>query len=957
MSPNRWHLVTDIFHAALARKADSRAAYLVEACMDDPTLRPDVDVLLAHQEAGSFGEVPVDGGAMPRLDRGTRLGRYRIDAWVGAGGMGEVYRATDTRLGRTVAIKVLPAQLRASPDLQARFDREAHIISQLTHPHVCTLYDVGHENEIDFLVMEYLAGETLAQRLRKGPLPFDQALTTATEISDALAAAHQQGIIHRDLKPGNVMLTKAGAKLLDFGLAKLKPAAAAFVSATTSVPPTQEPPTRAGTIVGTVPYMSPEQVEGKDADARSDIFSFGAVLYEMLTGKQAFEGTSDVSVMAAIIGRDPLLVSSLQSVTPPAIDRLVRKCLAKNPEARWQNAADLSDELRWLRETSGVAPPVAKGTGRRRFVIGSILIAASLVAGVGLAWRWQLSRPQAARVVDRFDIMPPAGSFLSLGIYPVVAISPDGRRIVFVATTNGIPRLYVRRRDDVEARPILGTEGASSPAFSPDGEWLAFGSGTELKKTTLEGPPVTLAKVVDHRGIAWLDNKSIVFTPFTEAGLFRVPAAGGQPVVLSTAGARTLDRTHRWPAALPNGTAILFTVGQFASPDVYENSPIDAIVTATGERHRVLDAATTVRYASDHLIFARGGLLYVVPFDLKSQRVTGSPTTIVRGVAGDRTTGAVHFAVANDGTLVYVPETGVGSPLRVLTWVDQSGKREPLALPPNEYSAVRISPDGGRVALLVGPNWNGDVWTYDLRSGISTRLTADANNASPIWSKNGEFVYFVTIDLARHTTIRKRRADGSREAEDVAFISTIAYLRDFVEDESGILVDDYATGDDFATKRADASLISLRPTITKTLIAATAADELHAAVSPNGRWIAYSSDETGRSEIYVRNLSGEHGRWRVSNAGGQEPRWSADSKTLFFHFENRLMAVDFDTSATFALSKPRTLFEGVDDLRQITNTTYDVEGSPERFLMITPASDADRSNGARLRVVINAFGR
>jgi serine/threonine-protein kinase len=674
----------------------------------------------------------------------------------------------------------------------------------------------------------------------------------------------------------------------------------------------------------------------------------------MLTGERAFPGDDVTDVLAKIIEREPIW-SALPAATPPRVRELLRRTLDKDPKTRLRDIGEARVAL--TRGPDEQSPRVEARPPRRVHQLGWLVAGVVTIAlAVSLFALWRGATP-IARQVERYDVAAPMRSTLNLVGQPAVTIAPDGRTIVFAASSDGMPRLYVRRRDDVELRAITGTEGASSPVFSPDGLWVAFVSGTELKKTTLDGPPVTLAKVADHRGIAWLDNQTIVFAPFAAGGLARISASGGDSQRFSTLETAKGERTHRWPAVLPGGAVVLFTVGTYGSPDSYETSRIDAVIVATGERRKVFEGASMVRYVPGRLLFSRGGLLYAVPFNADSLAVSGTPTAVARGVGGDLTTGAVHFAASEDGTLVYIPDDSGGGVRRRVTWVAPTGAAESLSLPPNAYNDLRISPDDSRMAVVVGASGSGDIWIHDFRRATFTRLTFDNVNASPIWSKDGQYVYFAAIDSSGlKTTIKRRRADGGRDAETLGTVTSRVYLRALTGDETAIFADDFTKESDIGGRRAEVALVSLTPTVKERIIVSTPGDDFESALAPNGRWFAYSSDESGRAEIYVRDLSNDGGRWQVSTTGGQEPRWSSDSRTLYYRFENRFIAAAVTGTTTFGVDPPRTLFEGIYNLQSATNMTFDVEHSGRRFLMIRP--DADKAAPpTTLRLVLNSFER
>src|SRR2546422_3172491 len=605
------------------------------------------------------------------LSAGTRLGPYEIQSALGAGGMGEVYKARDTRLNRIVAIKVLPAQLATDSQFRDRLDLEAKAIAALTHPHICSLYDVGHQDATHFLVMEYLEGQTLAHRLNKGALPVDQALGYAIEIADALDKAHRAGIVHRDLKPGNIMLTKSGAKLLDFGLAKSTPVGAA--AALSMLPTTPPGLTAQGTILGTFQYMAPEQLEGREADARTDIFAFGAVVYEMLTSKKAFEGKSQASLIAAILEREPPAMSTLCPVSPPALDRAVKRCLAKDPDDRWQSVRDLSQELKWIAESGAqTAVPAAADVGRVHLLRQAALAALALVimaAIAGLAV-WNL-KPSAAMPVIRSVFSLPPGEQLTGLVQRAVALSPDGKQMVYVASRASVQQLYLRSMDSFEARPIPGTEGANAPFFSPDSQWVGFLADGKLKKASIAGgSPLTLAGVPVARyfSATWGSDDTILFSSsaLMRGGLVVISAAGGTP--------QPLDKgviCDRSPTFLPGAKAVLFS-SILGGGD----SPVKTYDLKTGRQRVLVQNGLSASYApTGHLLYAQGGTLMAVPFDLGRLEVTRAAVPVVEGVM--QTSNAAQYSISDDGSLAYVPGSLQGGQSK-LVWVDRKGVEEPV---------------------------------------------------------------------------------------------------------------------------------------------------------------------------------------------------------------------------------------------------------------------------------------
>ena len=706
------------------------------------------------------------------LETGTTLGPYQIDAPLGAGGMGEVYKATDTRLDRTVAIKVLPEHVAADPDLKQRFEREAKTISSLNHPHICTLHDIGNQDGIDFLVMEYLDGETLAQRLEKGALPLDQALTIAIEIADALDKAHRQGIVHRDLKPGNIMLTKSGAKLLDFGLAKLKPAEQP--GGLSALPTQPADLTQEGAILGTFQYMAPEQLEGQEADARTDIFAFGTVIYEMVAGRKAFEGKSQASLIAAIMHVDPPAMSSLQMTSTPALDHVVKTCLIKDPDGRWQTAGDVGRQLQWISESGSpesratAVAAVPQGAAQRH-VLPSVFAAVVTGVVIGAAvWFLKPQVPPSPRPIVRFAVTPPALTITSSTVD--LTISPDGTHIVNgTGPQNG--GLVVRALDQLEATRYQELGPASSPFMSPDSASIGFASsasGAALPSATsggvlqrvsvLGGPAVTICSLPSGPaglGASWGRDDTIIFGTGQPSGLWRVSAGGGEPEVLTTLNTELGEVNHNWPDILPGGRAVLFTVIP-AGP--VENAQIAVLDLETGTHTVLVSGGSHPRYShTGHIVYGAGGTLRAVGFDLDRLEVTSNAFPVLDGVS-TKATGAANFSFSRDGTLVYVPSTS--GTQRFLVWVDRDGREEPLALDPGRHNRVRVSPDGTGVAVEVSGTDTQHVWVSAVARGNLSILAPDlSRDEHPLWTLDGEYVV-IRSDAGLFLKGRRRQRRG-----------------------------------------------------------------------------------------------------------------------------------------------------------------------------------------------------
>jgi serine/threonine protein kinase/Tol biopolymer transport system component len=872
---------------------------------------------------------------------GRRLGPYEILSSVGAGGMGEVYRARDTRLDRIVAIKVLPTHLADRSESRERFEREARTIASLNHPHICTLHDIGQQDGIDYLVMEYVEGETLAHRLLKGPVPLDLILQYAIEIADALDKAHRKGVTHRDLKPGNIMLTKTGTKLLDFGLAKLKQEVAPANMQLSQLPTANDPLTAQGTIVGTLQYMAPEQLEGKEVDARTDIFAFSTVVYEMATGKRAFEGKSQASLIAAILEREPPAMSSLQPMTPPALDRVVKKCLAKEPEKRWQAASDVCDELKWIVEGGSqiTSAPTATGKGirtsrRQGLALGVGALMLVLIASLA-TWNLKPSPPQP---VARTVITLPAGRVLSgFENGTAVAVSPDGTRLAYAATQGGIQRLYLRTMDSLEAQAIPDTEGGSSPFYSPDSQWLGFFGGGKLKKVSVNGgAALTLSDSPFGSGASW-DAHGTIIVAGLGAGLRQVPDAGGtlQPLTQLKNG----DSNNRWPEVLPGGKAVLFVGGSSALPMVSVQS------MKLGERRDLIQGATYPRYAlSGHLVYARGGSLMAAPFDLKRLEVTGAAVPVVDGVLESRTQ-AAQYSLSNTGLLVYV-SGGLRGAQRRLVWVDRNGAEKPLAAPANAYESPRLSPDGERLAVTT----DGQIWLYDLSRETLTRFTFEGNiNSRPVWTPDGKRITFYSNKEGR-LNIFWQLADGSGGLERLTTSENINIPGSWSPDGQILAFHDAdpTTGNDIWMLRL--SDRKAQPFLR------TPFNEGNPRFSSDGRWIAYTSDESGRNEVYVQPYPGPGGKWQVSKDGGTEPVWNRNGRELFYRSGNKMMAVEITTQPNFALSNPRMLFEGLYALAPVPVSNYDVSPDGQRFLMLKP-TEQEQAQAAptQINVVMNWF--
>ena len=832
------------------------------------------------------------------LTSGTKLGPYEIQSPLGAGGMGEVYRARDTRLERTVAIKILPPHLSDDAEAKQRFEREARTISSLNHPNICVLHDVGSEDGTAYLVMEYVQGESLETRLQKGPLPLKQALECGVQICDALEKAHRAGIVHRDLKPGNIMLTPSGAKLLDFGLAKpvtlLGTQPLSDKGHLTPSTPTMNLSalgtragtlTQQGTIVGTFQFMAPEVLQGQEADARSDIFSFGCVLYEMITGKRAFEGKSQISVASAILEKDPEPVSKVQPMAPAVIDHVVQECLAKDPEARWQNAADVARELRWVASGASGVHPAPLVRPRRRWLAPALWGAAVAALLAALIWS-NLKQGEAPRTIRSFLPPPTEQGFDFTGDFSgPPAMSPDGTAIAFCTRT---PKernsIWVQSFSELSARKLEGTEGASFPFWSYDGKSIGFFAGGRMKKIPSAGGPVTiLADAPNPRGGTWNRDNVIIYNPDYRDALWRISAGGGAATRLTKfeGGKHT---THRWPVFLPDNKHFLFFGTNHSGNSeqgIYFGSLDD------GSYKHVLDSDSGAQYASGFLLYHLQSQLLAQKFNPDTGQLSGDAVTLANLVEYDAGTWHTTFTASQNGLLVYEPGTkalGVD-----LFWVDRAGKTISRVGDRAQYKGSgRLSPDGKRLALPVGDP-QADIWVFDLVRGTRTRLTfGGATHLMPSWSADGQKIVYVRQSgstVISGTSLCARLASGGGQEEVLlqqdASAQPITYLSPQFSPDGRYLLHMRQNGPTGAAVWAMPTTGD-RKSVPVVQPPAAEARIVQFRLSPDGRWLAYSSTESGREEVYVTHFPGGEGKWQVSQSGGTFPTWRADSKEIFF---------------------------------------------------------------------------
>jgi serine/threonine protein kinase/Tol biopolymer transport system component len=822
------------------------------------------------------------------LTAGSRLGPYEILSPLGAGGMGEVYKARDTRLERTVAIKVLPTSVASTAESRQRFEREAKTISQLSHPHICALHDVGREGETEYLVMEYLEGETLGDRLARGPLPLEQTLRYGVQIADALDKAHQQGIVHRDLKPGNVMITKSGVKLLDFGLAKgIAPASASSLTAF----PTQVGLTQEGTILGTFQYMAPEQLEGKEADARTDIFAFGCVLYEMATGKKAFSGGTQASLISSILRDEPPPISQSEPIAPRALDRVVATCLAKEPENRWQTTRDVALQLEWIRQERSSPESIARPPARfrRTAIVPWMVAAVGLTMGV-YALTSGLSEKPRPLATKAHLLPPPKTNFHLVGanVTPP-AVSPDGRRIAFGAVeADGSIRLWIRELESLEAYPLPGADGALFPFWSPDSRSVGFFAKGRLKvvEATPSPPaPRDLADVVEVRGASWGEDGTILFVPENFSPVMRVAASGGTPAPATHLDRAAGEISHRWPSFLPGGRRFVYEI-RLAGAEPKSVAPTFATFVGSlegGEKRRlpIEDAKSATYVPPGYLVFRRGRAVMAVSCDPRSLAIRGDPVVLGESTEAFAATGVSLFAVSED-LLVYPPR--ISTTLMRLVWLDRTGRELATVGPPARVIHLALSPDGRQaVTVQIEEGTPPDLWIFDTEAGRGMRLTRDgAAQTLPVFSSDGARI-FLSSYVKGPWDLWEITPQG-RDLKPFLESSASKAANDVSPDGKYLLYREFNRG-----TRGDLKVIPLTGERGPRSFMATADEETNGDFSPDGQWVAYTSDESGRNEVYVASFPEPARRLRVSGEGGSQPRWSKDGKELFYIRSGQLM--------------------------------------------------------------------
>ncbi len=944
------------------------------------------------------------------VSAGTRLGPHEILSHIGSGGMGEVHRARDTRLGREVAIKVLPETFARDPERLARFRREAHLLASLNHPNIAAIYGLEDSGNVHYLVLEYVPGETLAERVRRGPVEVEEALRIAAQIAEALEAAHEKAVVHRDLKPANVKVTPEGkVKVLDFGLAK------ALAEEATGGDPGDSPtitamPTQPGVILGTAAYMSPEQARGKRVDKRTDIWAFGCVLYELLTGGNPFSKPSRPSVprtsgprgdrkgavarpadspplaaglphsdgdergsdsgepdtvteiLARILQAEPDW-DALPANTPLPVRALLRRCLQKDRDHRLRDAGDARIEIKEALAASATTVPGPALTVQPRAVWRWALLsglACLLLGGVIAGLTVGTLRPAPApQPVSRFVIPLPPSESLTLRLQPSVpcptlALSPDGSLLAYVSAREGREQLYLCALDNLEPRVVSGVEReVDSLFFSPDGQWLGFWADGKLKKAAISGGAAVTLATGGVCGGSWGAGDIIVFTQ--AAGLWKVSASGGTPETLASPESEKGEAQYVFPEFLPGGRAVLFTI--LPSSGNYDDAQIVAQRLDTGERKVLLQGGSNAKYTptgpssrlagirTGHLVCARAGVLLAAPFDLERLEVTGSPVPLVEGVIRSAN-GFSHFTVSSSGSLVYVPG-GVSLAAQTLVWVDRTGAVQPLGAPARPYAHPQFSPDGRQLAVTIEGAKN-DVWVYDLSRGTLTRLTFEGSNQNPLWTPDGKRIVFRS-DRAAFRYLFWKPADGSGAEEQITKVEGPSSPSSISPDGK---VAFYSRSG--PTTGRDMWSVPLEGERKPSLLLQTPFEEAVARISPDGRWLAYLSNESGRWEVYVRPFPGPGGKWQVSTEGGEEPLWSRNGRELFYRNDDKMMAVDISTEPSFRAGTPRLLFAGKYAKRAaLAVPNFDVAPDGQRFLMVKATEQ--QSTATQIHVVLNWF--
>jgi len=892
------------------------------------------------------------------LANGTGLGPYEIVAPIGAGGMGEVYRARDTNLGREVALKVVPKAFASDPDRMARFQREAQLLASLNHPHIASIYGIEESplgtGGTRALVMELVEGTTLADRIEQAPMPIEEALPIARQIAEALEYAHERGIIHRDLKPANVKVSPDGnVKVLDFGLAKALESESAPTDISHS-PTLTMGSTQGGMILGTAAYMSPEQARGKAADRRADIWAFGCVLYEMLAGKKAFGGETVSDTLAAVIRADPDW-SALPSNTPPSMRELLRRCLTKDGKQRLQSIGEARIAIEKVSAGEGDLGAAAsfaaeQAPPRTRNLLWAVT-ALLILAAAAAAWLALRAAPSVPASPVRFAVTLHGHEQFTLTDIPMLALSPDGRNVVFVAQKDGQTQLYLRSMGEIGEAPIAGTDNAHEPFFSPDGQWIAYFADSKLKKIPIAGgQPLVICDVKgqNQRGGSWGPDDSVVFSADYVSPLFRVQAAGGKPEAITTLDAAKGERTHRWPQMLPNGKGVIFTIGSATNPGNYDDALLAVYSFASRQIRILVHGSNMGRYAaSGHILFTKSGVLYAVPFDQERMEMKGNPVPVETGIGGDPSSGVGYWDVSMNGTLAFIPGATI-SDNRNLAILNRRGEAQILPLPPRMYHAPRFSPDGKRIAFVIGKGFGSgdDIWTLELSSMSLNRLTFGNNNTYPAWSPDGKRIAYAVEALGYN--ISQKQADGNGQDQVITSTHARPMLPESWSPDGKTLTLFQANAN------VDVWTLSLDPEHKLEPFESQASS---AVFSPDGKWIAYMSSEAGPLNVFVRPFPTSSGKWQVSIEGGTSPKWTKGGKELiYFNRSEGMMAVSVETQLSFHTGTPRQLFDFPQwkyEVRTEPQVNFDVSQDGEKFVFVELGSD--KVDTGYVNVTLNWF--
>ena len=975
MNPDRWRQVADLFEAVHDCDPAARAAFLTETCRGDPDLRREVESLLAQEHTPLVvdHEMPTVAAAVlegtSRLNPGAVLGPYRVEALIGAGGMGEVYRARDTKLNRDVALKVLPESFTADPDRVARFTREAHVLASLNHPNIAAIHGLEDRGDVHALVLELVEGPTLADRIARGPLAVPEALPIARQIADALAVAHEHGVIHRDLKPANIKVCDDGTvKVLDFGLAKpLQDAESAPPGSGPTIPAAQSPMvmspvvTATGVILGTAAYMSPEQAKGRTADKRSDVWAFGCVLYEILTGKRAFDGEDVSDTLASVLKAQPDW-AALPTQTPTAIRRLLRRALEKDSRRRLSDMADARLEIDEADEMAGADGPreiIQPGdTTRLRHVLPwatAAMLAAALITTILVGKPWRAAPPPVSQYLS-VDLGADASLSRSVSGTTPLAISPDGSMLAFVGERDRVAQLYLRRFGQLHARPLVAGQ-VSDPFFSPDGQWVGFFSIADgkLKKVPVAGGSAVSICDIDvlyPRGASWGEDQSIVFNPRAETWtpLLRVASAGGKPESITTLSGGEV--AHRWPQVLPGANAILFAA--FGTQGGIDASNIIAQRLPNGPTKIVLRGAHYARYLRNgYLVYAQGATLFAIPFDVNRLEATGQPAAVVQGVMGFKVSGASSFDISDTGTLAYVAG-GLMATEAPMSWMRRDGTTTVMRALPRDWRAPQFSPDGKRIAFHLDDGRQLDIYTYEWTRDFTTRLTFDPSvDSFPVWSPDGRTIVFSSTPSAQQlANLYWVSADGSEphrltESRERQLASSwhpsgkyLAFDQQVSRQQWDLMVlpmEVSGSGWKAGTPTRVLNHVNERP---------------GAVFSPDGRWLAYMSNESGRSEVFVRPFAGPGVPRQVSTSGGRIPTWSRRRNELFYLSpDSHLMVVSYIVDADIFRANPPQKWSEQPINERPTMRPFDLHPDGDR--VVVSGDVASRTNVDKVVLVPN----